>query len=193
MVRRFRKVRNSRNSRSQLHNAVRNQIKDQSLETLRTSGPVDPSPTTSDVIVKHKFTAKVTTAADGIYVMSGAFFANVTPHVAANFSFDRFRVLKVSAFASAIAGSFIQAKGLTGTTVPTLVTTDEFNMIDYGTQGSRRPAVHFVPNFQVRQLWFPVNVNVGEFFQFTSLPSSEIIFQVTLELRTPPGTSTFPA
>ena len=172
--------------------SIRNQIRDQNLETLRTTGPFDPCPTTSDVAVKHKFTVKVTSAADGLFIANGQFFANLTPHVATAFSFDRFRVLKISAFAPASAGSFISAKGLTGSTVAQLITTDEFNFIDYGTQGSRRPVLHIIPNLQVRQTWFPVNVNVGEFFQFQTLPSTEIILQVTLELRTPPGTTVFP-
>lgn len=160
-------------------------IRELNMDTLRVAGPFDPPPTIADIVVTHKFTRRVLgDDTGGTFAINGSFILNSIP--GGNVVFDRIRILKVSVYGAAAAGSFIRVAGITGTGSPSVATSDAFSFEDFGTQGSRRPVVHFRPNFNIRSEWFTPSNNTGEFFNVTTSAGGEIIIQMTLQLRTIP-------
>jgi hypothetical protein len=158
------------------------------MDTIRVNGPSDPSPTLADIVVTHKATKRFVSAADGQYVLTVSGLLSLIPGGASG-TFDRFRIIKVSVFGAAAGDSFVSARGAVGSGTPAVYTSDDFKFLDYGTQGSRRPAIHFAPNFEIRNTWVSVTNTSGELFIFSTLPDAELILQITMQLRTTPQAS----
>jgi len=169
----------------------RRKIKRQAPMTLRgmdtrlVSGPNDPASTLADIVVNHKFTLRVVTAADGQFILTIPSLLSGIP--GGNTTFDRIRILKISVYGSATDSSFVRFRQASGGTTPYII--DSADFIDYGVQGSRRPALHISPSFSVRQSWQSLAVTPGEIASLISLPDSQLIVQISVQLRTIPQTN----
>jgi hypothetical protein len=162
--------------------SVRNVSHNMRQDTTRVAGPMDPTPTESTLSLTHKFTHVVTTAADGLAVITSATLFTVFPGT----SFAWYRLVKFSVYAPAQADAFValypsntSSAALGGTL------SDHFEFLDFGTQGSVRPAIHIQPNWLLRSQWLDLTATANnELFIVKSLPSTEVILQYTLDLKT---------
>jgi hypothetical protein len=154
------------------------------MKTTRVNGPADPSPTLRDIEVIQKFTSTTKTDNSGNATLTIQSLLSVIP--GSNIIWDRIRIMKISAYAPAVANSFIALEFDESTFV-----NDRSNFIDYGTAGSRRPAIHVSPAFNKRIEWLDTN-NEQTFLRLRSLPDTEIVATVTVHLRSkPPASLTF--
>lgn len=156
-------------------------------DTVRLSGSSDPVVTAPVVSVTHKFTNRFTSSEDGLHVITIATLYAVFPGT----SFAWFRLVKFSAFAASAPDSFIVLyPSTTSNSLNGGADTDHFEFEDFGVQGRSRPAIHISPNFRLRTQWNDITSTTNnEIFIIKTLPSSEIIIQYTLDLKTARPTS----
>lgn len=154
------------------------------MDSRLVNGPNDPAQTSADIVVYHKFTLRVVTAADGQYILTIPSLLPAIP--GGNTVFDRIRIIKMSFYANATTDSFIRYRQASGGSTPYII--DSADFIDYGVQGARRPALHISPSFSVRESWQSL-ANTGEIASLISLPDSPIIVQLSVQLRTIPQTN----
>lgn len=155
------------------------------MDTQLVSGPNDPVPTSADIIVTHKFTLRVVTAADGQFILSIPSLLSAIP--GGNTVFDRIRLIKISCFGPATADGFVRFRQVTGGVTPYRI--DAADFIDYGVQGARRPCLHIRPSFSVRNDWVATANSPGEIASIISLPDTPVIIQMAVQLRTIPQTN----
>lgn len=170
----------------QMNNKIRQVTRSLRSPTTRVAGPRDPSVTNAVIRVTHKFTRLLTSADDGLFVVTSAILNAVVPGT----SFQRYRLIKFSAYGAAAPGSYIGVRESNSSSF--IGTIDRFSFEDIGTQGSIRPAIHLQPNFDFKIQWNDINAQTSsELYFIRTLPDSEIIIQYTLELETAAPT-TFP-
>lgn len=174
--------RNIRGRANRSSQAVRNLAHQLRQDTTRLSGSSNPVVTAPVINVTHKFTHKVTTADDGLAVITLATLFVVVP----GSSFSRCRLVKMSVFGAAAPEQFIaiypsnSSAAYRGGDL-----FDYFAFEDFGIQGSVRPAIHLQPNFSFRSSWMDITLTSNnELFIVKSLPDSEVVLQYTLDLNT---------
>lgn len=151
------------------------------ISTVRTTGPVDPRPTSPVYRMTHTYTRKLLTADDGLFVVTSAVLNLSNP----GSTFIRYRMLKFSVYGTAAPESFVTLSNSTSSAAFTDV--DTFKYEDFGTQGSVRPAIHIQPNFDFRMKWRDFSqLTNAELFYITSLSNTEIVIQFTLEIESKP-------
>ncbi len=141
------------------------------LETKLVNGPTDPRTALSDLIFTKVFTTTQILASGTATITAATIKALLSTSVTAAYSF---RIQKISAYASAAAGSFVGVQ---------LSSSDEGQYIDYGTQGSVRPQVHIRPSMQFRQTWLNNATPATNLFSLTGTATDTVVLQITLEVR----------
>lgn len=152
------------------------------MQTTMVRGPSDPPQTSENFVGMKRFRKKVQLAA-GVGSMTIADLAGCIPFSGTFF----FRIMKMSVYASASANSLLTV------VFPLTITSgigDQKTFVDEGTQGSIRPNIHLIPNFDFRTRWFQNDV-VGTIATFGGTASDLLVVDVTLEYRT--ATQTCPA
>jgi hypothetical protein len=146
------------------------------MHTTRVNGPIDPIPTSTDVVVTKQYTYFGTFPEAGSVGITSAAISAAFPRLTTSGTpFDRYRLIKVSVFGAtndeSIAIDMNQDQVSFG---------DNAFFIDYGTAGSRRPAIHISPAFSIRQSW---NVSTNGIILFTISGTGEYVLQLTVEMR----------
>jgi hypothetical protein len=155
------------------------------VQATRVHGPFDPPPTTRDIQLTQKFTSTITTDSKGIANVTVNSFMAIVP--GGSTIWDRVRFMKFSVYAPAVQDSYISAQ----LDEPGSTSADNPNFVDYGTAGSRRPALHLSPSFIERIQWIPTS-SAHNLLILQSLPDTKLILSITAQLRsTLPTASTF--
>lgn len=148
---------------------------DAGMDTKRVSGPADPATTTRDIVVIKKVTVPVLASLTGTFTLT-----NVALEAALPACLGTYRIQKVSVYAPASVDSFVSLTDLTS---------DEAQFVDYGTQGSVRPQIHIRPSWMLRNHWYDKATAVSFYSALTlgvaTAPGTQLIFQITVELRIP--------
>lgn len=174
--------RSTRSERGKNAASIRNALHQLRQDTTRVNGSSNPAVTAPVINVTHKFTHRITTADDGLAVVSIATLFTVIP----GSSFSRFRLVKMSVFGAAAPEQFIAIYPSSSSQAYRAGELfDYFAFEDFGIQGSQRPAIHFQPNFAFRSTWNDLTLtSSNELFIVKSLANSEVVLQYTLDLNT---------
>jgi len=147
--------------------AGRSAFDPRALSTQRVSGPGDPAPISTDIVIVKKFNVPLAT--------TGTTPVNVTPVLIAGAlpsCVDKFRLVKMSFYGA----------DDTSITVADL-TTDLGHFQDFGTPGNMRCQLHLAPAFSLRDTWqLPASTTA----LYSVVSASTSILQITLEVRTVP-------
>lgn len=139
------------------------------------NGPVDPRPISRDIIVTKTF--EYIPVGTGLLSITPAFVAAAFPGGATVFT--RFRLVKLSAYGPAVANGQIRV----------VMTEDEADFVDHGTQGSVRPQLHISPTFNQRNIWLDSSAStVIATGDQNSTGQQGVIYQITVEMRSLPDT-----
>lgn len=147
------------------------------MSTIATTGPVDPPQTTTNIVGIKRIRKKVQLTA-GVGQITILDIQNCLPLTA-----PEFRIMKMSTWASASAGSLLTVVFPLGTS---RAFADRSSWTDEGTQGSIRPQIHLIPNFSFRNAWlqnsdpeFP-----GPVATFGGTATDLLVVDITLQYRT---------
>jgi hypothetical protein len=146
------------------------------MKTTRTRGPSDPPPTNTNITGMKRLRKKVQLVA-GVAALTFADVGNCLPIESTT---AEIRVVKLSAWASATAGSLLIVKFPIGA-LPSVVG-DNQTWTDEGTQGAMRPAVHLIPNFAFRNQWVSAS-NVAQVATFGGTATDLLVVDITVEYR----------
>lgn len=146
--------------------------------SARVKGPSDPPPVTTDIVLTKIFRKAVTVSSTAPVPINGTFITGCIPGGVA--TFDRFRVLKISAYGPANLQT-------DQTSLPSLnlqVNDDLANFNDEGVYGSKRPALHISPGFDSRLTWRTDSSGPVATVSTGATTPIIVIIDLTLELRT---------
>lgn len=150
------------------------------MSTIKTTGPVDPPQTTTNVVGVKRIRKKVQLAA-GVGSLTRADIAGCLP-----LTNPEFRIMKFSVWASAAANSLLSVVfpiSLPGTHSIDLIG-DNSAWTDEGTQGSIRPQIHLTPNFAYRNLWQGTFDPSPVVATFGGTSTDLLVVDITLQYRT---------
>jgi len=145
------------------------------MQTSLVNGFADPPPTTTQIVGQKRLREKVQ------LVGGVANFPLATPLSCLPLLAPEIRVLKVSVWASAAANSL-----LTVVFNPSNAGGgDAATFVDEGIQGSARPAVHLIPSFLYRSVWWNASGAVGvSLLTLGGTATDLLVVDVTVEYRT---------
>jgi hypothetical protein len=148
------------------------------MKTSRTTGPVDPPPTSTNITGVKRTRHDIHLAA-GVGSLSWSAVGNCLPIDNAT---SELRIIKLSVWGPAAPGSDITVV-FPISSAPT-VYGDAQTWVDSGTQGSLRPAVHLTPNFNFRSTFVSASLATPFATFGGSIMSEDLIVDVTVEYRT---------
>lgn len=172
--------------RSQKPNSQRRQVLDpRAMSTERTGGSLDPPQITENVVGVKKLRKKITLTAGPALLTLGDVRNCLNLWVkgdGTSTGSPDLRVMKLSAWAPASAGGQLTVQFPVQSAV---FPGDNAVWKDEGTQGSLRPQVHLLPNFEARSKWLvnttPDATVIGN---FSGNPTEDVIVDITVEFRT---------
>jgi len=150
------------------------QIDPVGMTTSLVVGPIDPPATTNNIVGTKRIREKVQLVA-GNGILTFATLLTCLP-----LTTPEIRIMKLSVWASATAGSFLQCVMTSG-----ISNSDVATFTDEGTQGAMRPQIHIRPSFNFRNTWYSAASAGGTpVATFGGTATDLLVVDVTLQFRT---------